>query len=111
MRIGQLFAVELRLHNQRVGPGETRIVRQQSSRPILEAIQTHLTNLPHCVLTSILARARADVFGLWDELQEFLEHGEVPLHNNPVENGIWPTKLGAKNWMFIAGEVSPESLK
>ena len=101
--IGELFAVEQRLRNQRAGPDEIRIVRQQSSRPIVEQVQTRLTNLPHCVPTSTLAQARAYVFGLWDKLQVFLEHGAVPLHNNAVENAIRPTKLGAKNWMFIGG--------
>lgn len=101
--IAKLFALEQRLRNQRAGPDEVRTVRQEQSRKIIEAIQTRLTNLPHCVPTSTLAQARAYVFGLWDKLQVFLAHGVVPLHNNAVENAIRPTKLGAKNWMFIGG--------
>jgi hypothetical protein len=38
------------------------------------------------------------------KLQVFLDHGAVPLDNNRVENAIRPTKLGAKNWLFIGGE-------
>ena len=50
-----------------------------------------------------MGRARSYVFGLWGKLQVFLEHGEIPLDNNRVENAIRPTKLGAKNWLFIGG--------
>jgi hypothetical protein len=37
----------------------------------------------------------------WDLLGRYLEHGEVQIDNNLMENCIRPTKLGAKNWLFI----------
>jgi transposase len=101
--IAKLFAVEQRLRNQRAGPGQVHLIRQEQSRPILDALQHRLTSLTHCLPKSTLGRARSYVFGLWGKLQVFLEHGEIPLDNNRVENAIRPTKLGAKNWLFIGG--------
>ena len=37
----------------------------------------------------------------WDLLGRYLEHGEVQIDNNLMENCIRPTKIGAKNWLFI----------
>jgi hypothetical protein len=37
----------------------------------------------------------------WPTLEPFLEHGEVELDNNLVENAIRPTAIGKKNWLFF----------
>jgi hypothetical protein len=33
-----------------------------------------------------------------------LEDGKLQIDNNQCENAIRPTKLGAKNWMFVGAE-------
>ena len=40
----------------------------------------------------------------WTDLQVFLHNGMIEIDNNLVENAIRPTKLGAKNWLFIGSE-------
>jgi transposase len=37
-------------------------------------------------------------------LERFLEHGEVEIDNNLVENAIRPTAVGKKNWLFFGSE-------
>ncbi len=37
----------------------------------------------------------------WPTLARCLEHGEVELDNNLVENAIRPTAIGKKNWLFF----------
>jgi len=37
-------------------------------------------------------------------LVRFLEHGEVEIDNNLVENAIRPTAVGKKNWLFFGSE-------
>jgi len=37
-------------------------------------------------------------------LERFLDHGEVELNNNSLENAIRPTALGKKNWLFFTSE-------
>jgi hypothetical protein len=34
----------------------------------------------------------------------FLDHGEVEIDNNLVENAIRPTAIGKKNWLFFGSE-------
>lgn len=38
----------------------------------------------------------------------YLRDGRVEIDNNLVENAIRPTKLGAKNWMFVGREEAGE---
>jgi len=45
----------------------------------------------------------------WPNLELFLTHGQVEIDNNLVENAIRPTKLGAKNWLFIGREEAGKS--
>lgn len=35
---------------------------------------------------------------------DILEHGEVEIDNNLVENSIRPTAIGKKNWLFFGSE-------
>ena len=37
-------------------------------------------------------------------MERFLEHGEVEIDNNRVENAIRPTAIGKKNWLFFGSE-------
>ena len=45
----------------------------------------------------------------WETLERFLQNGAVDIDNNRVENAIRPTKLGAKNWLFIGAETSGQT--
>lgn len=40
----------------------------------------------------------------WPALERFLDHGEVEVDNNLVENAIRPTAVGKKNWLFFGSE-------
>ena len=37
----------------------------------------------------------------WDSLVAHCDHGRSKLDTNNVENAIRPSKLGAKNWLFV----------
>lgn len=101
--IDRLFAIERGLRKQRAGPEQVLQTRREQSRPLLETIKTQLTGLDHCLPKSSLGKARTYTLGLWSRLLTFLEHPEIPIDNNGVENAIRPTKLGSKNWLFIGG--------
>ena len=59
---------------------------------------------------SQLGEACRYLLAQWAPLTAHLDHGQTRLDTNLVENAIRPTKLGAKNWLFIghpdAGERS-----
>lgn len=101
--IDRLFAIERGLRKQRAGPDEILRTRREQARPLLDTIKNQLTGLDHCLPKSTLGKARTYTLGLWSRLLTFLEHPEIPIDNNGVENAIRPTKLGSKNWLFIGG--------
>ena len=49
---------------------------------------------------SLLGKAVRYTLNQWSKLTVFLEHPDVPLDNNRVENAIRPFVLGRKNWLF-----------
>ena len=51
--------------------------------------------------TSRLGEACSYLLAQWAPLTAHLVHGQTRLDTNLVENAIRPTKLGAKNWLFI----------
>jgi hypothetical protein len=53
---------------------------------------------------SQMGRAIGYALNQWEALAGFLEHGEVEIDNNLVENAIRPTALGKKNWLFFGSE-------
>jgi len=42
----------------------------------------------------------------WPQLEPYLADGRIEIYNNLVENAIRPTKLGAKNWLFLGNVQS-----
>jgi hypothetical protein len=50
---------------------------------------------------SEIAKACSYMLGQWDALLRLCDYGQVRLDNNLIENAVRPTKLGAKNWLFI----------
>lgn len=50
---------------------------------------------------SSLGKAVGYALKEWSKLEVYLGDGRVEIDNNLVENAIRPTKLGAKNWLFI----------
>jgi hypothetical protein len=46
----------------------------------------------------------------WQPLSVYLDHGQVEIDSNLVENSIRPTAIGKKNWLFVgavdAGQIS-----
>ena len=67
----------------------------QRSRPAGWELQ-HL-----CLPRSQLGQACAYLLGHWAPLTAHLAHGRTQLDTNAVENAIRPSKLGAKNWLFV----------
>ncbi|MGC9452656.1 MAG: IS66 family transposase [Oceanipulchritudo sp.] len=51
--------------------------------------------------TSEMGKACSYLLGQWDALVRICDYGQVRLDNNLIENAVRPTKLGAKNWLFI----------
>ena len=59
---------------------------------------------PRYLPQSPMGQAISYALNQWPTLERFLEHGEVEIDNNRVENAIRPTAIGKKNWLFFESE-------
>ena len=103
-RIASLYAIEAEIRGH---PAEhRRSVRQQRSRPIVEALHTWLQEtLPRLSGSSDLAKAIRYMLHHWPGLILFLDDGRLSLDTNVVERGMRPVALARKNALF-AGSAS-----
>ena len=77
---------------------ERLIQRKEKSGPILEAYWTWLNTIPRP--TGKLKDAVTYAQNQKVHLSAFLEHGEIEISNNQVENAIRPFVVGRKGWLF-----------
>lgn len=106
-QIGLLYQVEKKLRQQNVGPKLRAAVRAWQSRPVLDRLFTALEQMfrnGRYKPKSLTGTAIAYALRQRDGLQVYVDHGQVEIDNNLVENAIRPAALGRKNWMFIGAE-------
>ena len=89
----QLYEVEREV--QPLPPDDRKAVRQQSSKPIVDALHQWLTQQRQKVPDGS-ATARAIDYSLkrWAALVRFIDDGDLPIDNNWVENQIRPIAIG-----------------
>lgn len=102
-RIAELYAIE---DEAREGDmAARRALRQQEALPRLQALHDWL--IAQRVTTADgtgLARAIDYSLKRWPAVLRYVEGGELPIDNNPVENAIRPVCLGRRNWLFTGSE-------
>jgi hypothetical protein len=102
-RIGELYAVEAEVRGR--PSEERRTVRQERSRPVVDALHAWLTaQLERVSGKSALAEAIRYALRHWTGLLLFLDDGHVELDNNTVERAIRPIALGRKNALFAGSD-------
>src|SRR3954464_11240055 len=102
-RIGELYKIEAEVRGR---PAEARrAVRQERSRPLVDALHTWLTaQLERVSSKSGLAEAIRYALRHWPGLVLFLEDGRLELDTNTVERAIRPIALGRKNSLFAGSD-------
>lgn len=80
---------------------QRKAIRQQHSKPILDALQQWMT-LQRQKLPDSSATARALDYSLrrWTALTCFAGDGQLSVDNNWIENQIRPIAIGRANWLF-----------
>jgi transposase len=102
-RIAKLYKVEAECVD--MGPEERCHIRQQRSKPIIDAIFSRLEELKGCTLPSEPLRKAIDyALNQRQALKRYLEDGRLKPDNNTAENAIRPLALGRKNWLFAASD-------
>jgi transposase len=80
---------------------ERLCVRQSQSAPIVRELKVWLDKMADAVLPqSTLGKAVFYMLGQWSKLLQFLDHPQIPLDTNRVENAIRPFVIGRRNWLF-----------
>ncbi len=102
-RIAELYAIEADIRGT---PAENRrSVRQQRSRPLVEAMRTWLTEqLERISGRSTLAQAMRYALNHWNGLILYLDDGRLELDTNTVERAMRPVALGRKNALFAGAD-------
>ena len=99
--IRELYAVEAQIPDG-LGPEQVVQQRREHSLPVLRQIERSLAeDAPHQRPKSAMAEAIGYARSQWPKLTTYVEHGQTRIDNNLTEQAIRPTKLGAKNWLFI----------
>jgi transposase len=73
----------------------------ESAKPITDKLRQWLDETrPKVPPKSLLGKALQYLDNQWPRLIAYLEDGQYPIDNNPVENAIRPFANGRKNWLF-----------
>ena len=104
-QIGILYGWEEQLRRSRAGPALREALRASHSRMVMQRLKRALEKLgPRYLPKSPMGQAISYALNQWPMLERFLEHGEVEIDNNLVENAIRPTAIGKKNWLFFGSQ-------
>lgn len=99
--IGRLYQLEAEWDQAQVGDRRSALRQEHFAQP-LARLRRLVTALQKRVLPrSGLGQACAYLLGHWAPLTVHLRHSRTRLDTNAVENAIRPSKLGAKNWLFV----------
>jgi len=82
-------------------PAERTRLREERSRPVLDALRCWLDDaLPRVAPQTLTGKALTYLDHQWPKLVRVLTDGRIPLDTNLVENAIRPFVVGRKNWLF-----------
>ncbi len=102
-KVGELYAIEAEIRGH---PAEhRRHVRQERSRPIVDALHVWLQDhIGRVSAVSDLAKAMRYAIRHWPGLVIFLDDGRVEMDTNVVERAIRPNTLTRKNALFAGND-------
>ena len=102
VQIKALYANERQISEQSMDPVA---YRHEHSRPLMTAMLERLQRDGQILREQNRAPKTLEAIryalGQWEPLMRYLDHPQANIDNNPAEQAIRPTKLGAKNWLFV----------
>ncbi|MDI7219638.1 IS66 family transposase [Leptospira santarosai] len=100
-KIGNLYAIESKAKESNLNSEEHLKLRQSESKLIVEEIRSWMNKrIGEVAPKSSMGRALGYLAAQWEKLLVFLDHPELKLDTNLVENDIRPFVIGRKNWLF-----------
>jgi transposase len=106
-RIAELYRIESDIRGR--SAEERRTIRQERSRPLVEALEAWLRDKLQLVSQkSTLAEAIRYALSRWQGLALFLDDGRIEIDSNVVERSIRPLALTRKNALFAGSDAGAE---
>lgn len=107
--IWKLYEVERVIEAEGLGPDERKKIRQERSRPVLDALKKWLDEeifkvLPKSPIGQAIQYAR----GQWEALNRYVEVGFLGIDNGESERAIRGISVGRKNYLFVGSEGGGE---
>ena len=103
-RIGALYAIEAEIRGR--SPDQRRAVRQDRSRPLLEALRTWFEQtLSTLSQKSATAKAIRYALSRWEALNRYCDDGRIEIDNNAAERALRCVALGRKNFLFAGSDA------
>jgi transposase len=99
-----LYRVEAEARERKLSAAERAQLRQRRSELVLARLRQKMERARESALPqSRIGLAAHYALARWEVLTRYIQpgYGHVEIDNNPVENGIRPTALGKRNWLFI----------
>jgi transposase len=107
-RIAALYGIEKEIHGR--SPEERLAVRNERSRPLLEALKQWLEEiLGRLSKKSDTAMAVRYALGRWEALLRYCNDGRLEIDNNAAERSLRAVALGRKNYLFAGSDRGGES--
>jgi transposase len=104
--IRKLYAIEKEAKGKFLDFTEHQALRQERALPLLKELKEWLDKtIQHVPPQSEIAKAISYALNQWAMLTVYVNHGEVEIDNNLVENAIRPFALGRRNWLFMGSET------
>jgi transposase len=110
-RIKQLYAVEHEAKDNNLDATARLALRQQKSKPLLDAFKDWLDHRhAEVVPKTPIAAAFTYALNQWNALTVYVTDGNLAIDNNAAERAIKPFALGRKNWIFFGSDHGGQSL-
>ena len=98
-KIAKLYALETKVQSAEYD--QRLVLRDRLIRPWLDEFkETVDALLPKYAKESYMRKALFYTQNNWASLTAFMDHADLPLDNNPIEQSIRPFALGRRNWLY-----------
>jgi hypothetical protein len=107
-RIAEFYAIEAEIRGR--SADERRAVRQQKTKPLVEALRAWLEKtLAQVPRGSTIAKAIRYALNQGDGLVRFIDDGRIEIDSNTVERAMRPVALTRKNALFAGSDEGAEN--
>jgi transposase len=103
--IGKLYDVERQAKENELDVPAVKELRQERSKPILDAIHARLNDWSIELLPkSPIGQAVSYALGQWKALNRYVDDGDLEIDNNLSERVLRTVCIGRKNWLFAGSD-------